>query len=164
MLKIYVWPLVASVLQAPKWKDGVYEAYILWKAIELNKQSWSVYSVGKLYKFISTHKSRRGDKKNCRTLNQYRLSFCNGGHLKWGWLGQSKHPHPLFLSFSICSGICFQWTLMQLQVPRVSGIKHKTEMIGLFFTVTLPAVSPPDHHCSVVFTWTCAEPETAPRR
>lgn len=65
--------------------------------------------------------SLRGHKKNCRTLNQYRQSSSRGWQLKWGWPGQSdsKHPRSLLFSSNICSGICFQWTLMQLQVPGV---------------------------------------------
>ena len=66
----------------------------LWKLIELNKNSWSAHSAGKLHKFTSAHRSLGGDKKNCRTLNRYRLSSSSAGHFKWGRLGQSKHPHP----------------------------------------------------------------------
>lgn len=44
--------------------DGVYELYILWRAIALI----SVYT--QALKCTSVHQSLRGNRKNCRTLNQ----------------------------------------------------------------------------------------------
>lgn len=75
---------------------------------------------------IQTKAGPQGRQENCRTLNQYRLSSSTGGHLKRVGLGQSKASPFTLLSLNICSNICFQWTLMQLEVPRAAEMKDKT--------------------------------------
>lgn len=63
-------------------------------SVESNRteQAIMMISVGKLYKFTTAQRSLRGDKKNWRPLNQYRLSSSRGGHLR-GQTEQTPHPH-----------------------------------------------------------------------